>query len=114
MPRRAVALSGYRPVWLFALFDLPVATKEARKQYAEFRKALLREGFSMLQFSVYARYCASDDAAEVFRGRIRAALPPEGQVRVVTVTDRQFQKMETYAGRKRNRAEPPPDQLLLL
>ncbi len=45
-------------MWLLAMFDLPVTTRKARKRYAEFRKLLLQEGFSMLQFSVYARYCA--------------------------------------------------------
>jgi CRISPR-associated protein Cas2 len=100
-------------MWLFALFDLPVTTKQARKEYAQFRKALLREGFTMLQFSVYARYCESDEAAEVYRRRVRRALPPEGQVRVVSVTDRQFGKMETYVGKSRKRPEAEPPQLVL-
>jgi CRISPR-associated protein Cas2 len=57
-------LSGYRAVWLFTLFDLPVLTKTDRRNYTRFRKALVREGFMMLQLSVYARYCASEEAAQ--------------------------------------------------
>lgn len=113
MPRTSRAFSGYRQMWLFALFDLPVTTKGARKEYSSFRKALLKEGFTMLQFSVYARYCDSEEASEVFRRRIRKAMPPEGQVRVVSVTDRQFGKMETFIGKKRAANEEPPPQLLL-
>jgi len=100
-------------MWLFAMFDLPVTTPDARKRYAQFRKVLVKDGFSMLQYSVYARYCVSDEKAEVYRARIRAAIPPEGYVRVLAVTDRQFGKMESYVGKSSEPAEKPPDQLVL-
>ncbi len=100
-------------MWLFAMFDLPVTTKKARKHYARFRKVLLSEGFSMLQFSVYARYCGSEEANRTHRAHIRRLLPPKGQVRLLAVTDRQFGKMEVFYGKKRRRAEKPPDQLVL-
>lgn len=113
MPRRELTLSGYRGMWLFAMFDLPVTTKKARKRYAQFRKALLEDGFSMLQFSVYARYCPSEEAAAVHRSRVRIEIPPEGYVRLLAVTDRQFGKMESYIGKSSRLAEQPPSQLLL-
>lgn len=106
-------LSAYRAVWLFALFDLPVDSPEARKRYAEFRRALLDEGFTMLQFSVYARYCGSEEAAESHRRRIRRILPEAGQVRMLSVTDRQFGRMEVYGSGIRRRPESPPGQLML-
>ncbi|GJQ29522.1 MAG: hypothetical protein HBSAPP03_14060 [Phycisphaerae bacterium] len=105
--------SGYRGVWMFALFDLPVTTKQARKQYARFRKALLCRGFTMLQYSVYARHCASEEFAEGVRDDVRAVLPPEGQVRLLAVTDRQFGKMEVYFGKSRAPTEDPPAQFML-
>ena len=52
----------------------------------------------MLQYSVYARYCASEEIADAYRARIRAELPAGGYVRVLAVTDRQFGKMESYIG----------------
>ena len=100
-------------MWLFAMFDLPVATKKARKRYAQFRKLLIQQGFSMLQYSVYARYCASEDVSKAHRARIRAALPPEGYVRLLAVTDRQFGKMESYIGKSSEPTEEPPAQLVL-
>lgn len=105
--------SGYRSMWMFAMFDLPVTTKEARKRYARFRKALLYRGFTMLQFSVYARHCASEEFADGVRQDVRAVLPPDGQVRLLGVTDRQFGKMEVYFGKMRRRAENPPSQFML-
>lgn len=104
---------AYRSMWIFALFDLPVKAKRDRKEYARFRKLLLGEGFTMLQFSVYARHCASEETATSFAGRLSNQLPPHGQVRLLTVTDRQFAKMEVYAGGKRGETEEPPAQLLL-
>lgn len=113
MPKAEYVFSGYRGMWLFAMFDLPVTTKKARKRYAQFRKMLIEDGFSMLQFSVYARYCVSEEAAEGHRHRIKASLPNDGYVRVLAVTDRQFGKMESYVGKKPAKAEEPPPQLLL-
>jgi len=113
MSRARAPYSGYRSVWLFAMFDLPVTTKAARKKYAQFRKALLVEGFTMLQFSVYARHCASEESSDAIREQIRRSLPPEGQVRVLGVTDRQFGKMEVFFGKKREPTEEPPAQFML-
>lgn len=107
-------LSRYRGLWVFAMFDLPVVTEKQRKRYTQFRKLLLKEGFDMLQYSVYARYFPSEEASAPRRARIKKALPPEGQVRMLVVTDRQFEKMECYVGKKERPAEPPPDQMLLL
>lgn len=100
-------------MWLFAMFDLPVETKEDRREYTRFRKALLAEGFCMLQLSVYARYCASEEASKAYGLRIKAVLPPKGQVRVLAVTDRQFGKMENFLGTKRAPLEEKPLQLML-
>lgn len=108
-----MGLSAYRAMWLIAMFDLPVDTPKARKRYAKFRNTLLKDGFTMLQFSVYARFCASEDAGSVHRKRVRQALPAEGQVRVVALTDRQFAKMEVYFGQKRELPEAPVTQLEL-
>ncbi len=100
-------------MWLFAMFDLPVTTKQHRREYTQFRKLLLKEGFSMLQYSVYARYSVSEEAMEAVRNHIHLGLPPDGQVRLVSITDHQFGKMEVYYGKKRRRAEVPPPQMRL-
>ena len=106
-------LAPYRIMWLFAMFDLPVDTKEDRREYAQFRKALLKRGFTMLQYSVYARHLPSEDAAEHLKLTVQMALPPKGQVRLLMVTDRQFGTMECFYGRKRRAVEDPPLQITL-
>lgn len=67
----------------------------------------------MLQYSVYARYLASETAAEPYQRRIEAELPDKGEVRLVLITDRQFGKMLVFFGKKRTRAEQAPQQLML-
>lgn len=108
-----MTLSPYKAVWLFAMFDLPVDDKAARRRYAEFRRQLIQHGFSMLQYSVYARFFPSEEAAAVSRGQLRSAVPTRGQVRFLTVTDHQFGKMEVYYGKIRHHPERPPDQIQL-
>ncbi len=105
--------SGYKLMWLFALFDLPVVDPDERKQYARFRKFLLSQGFCMLQFSVYARHCASEESGEGIKAAVRRAVPPDGQVRLLLVTDKQFAKQEVYIGNRRKPSEEPPTQLML-
>jgi CRISPR-associated protein Cas2 len=106
-------LSGYRAMWIFAMFDLPTDTKKARKDYTYFRKNLLKDGFSMLQYSVYVRHCASEENADVHYGRVKSFLPPDGEVRLVSITDKQFGRMETFWGKLRKPPLPQPRQLEL-
>ncbi|HEY3271210.1 MAG TPA: CRISPR-associated endonuclease Cas2 [Geothrix sp.] len=107
-------LSGYRAMWLLAMFDLPVETPELKRRYAIFRKALLKDGFMMLQYSVYGRFCESEDAAEVHKKRVRRWVPEEGEVRVFALTDRQFAKMEVFRGKRRVPVEEEPPLLQLM
>lgn len=98
-------------MWLIALFDLPVDTPEARKAYTQFRKKLIQDGFSMLQYSVYARYCPSEDKAATHRRRVRSSLPPDGEIRLLSITDVQFGKMLVFHGKQRAPTESPPKQI---
>ena len=106
-------LSGYRCMWLLAMFDLPTDTKAARKQYTLFRKALIKDGFTMMQFSVYVRHCASEENTDVHENRVVGVLPPDGEVRLLTVTDKQYERMRIFWGKMRKPAEQPPRQLEL-
>ena len=100
-------------MWLFAMFDLPVDTPKARKEYSRFRVGLLKQGFSMMQYSVYSRYCNSEEKSKIISKQIKKMLPPEGEVRLLAVTERQFGKMSVFYGKKKAPTEKPPDQLML-
>lgn len=98
-------------MWVIVLFDLPTDTKRARKQYTLFRKKLLQDGFGMMQYSVYYRHCASNENACVHSKRVKLALPQEGEIRIIKITDKQFGKIEVYYGKKRKPIETAPAQL---
>lgn len=100
-------------MWIVTMFDLPVDTKAARKAYARFRKMLLDDGFTMMQFSVYIRNCASEENADVHIQRVERAVPDDGEVRIITVTDKQFERMRVFWGKRRKPPEKPPAQLEL-
>ena len=55
--------SEYRIMWVLVFFDLPTETKKEKKAYADFRKNLQKDGFTMFQFSIYVRHCASSENA---------------------------------------------------
>lgn len=100
-------------MWVVAMFDLPVDTKKARRAYADFRKFLLKDGFTMMQFSVYIRHCASEENAAVHVQRVERSVPPDGEVRIITITDKQFERMRIFWGKMRKPPAPPPAQLEL-
>jgi CRISPR-associated protein Cas2 len=100
-------------MWVLAMFDLPVDTKAARRAYTQFRKKLLQDGFTRMQFSVYIRHCASEENAVVHVTRIENILPDDGEIRIVTVTDKQFERMRVFWGKRRKPPESPPAQLEL-
>jgi len=106
-------LNGYAIMWLYVMFDLPTETKAQRKDAASFRKGLLQDGFSMHQFSVYVRHCASNEAAAVHLRRVQLMVPDEGFVSVLKVTDKQFGDTVNFFGRKRKPPPPTPKQLEL-
>lgn len=74
---------------------------------------LLAEGFSQLQLSVYARYCAGEEIARRYQTKIEREVPSEGQVRVLGFTDVQFSKMKIYEGKIKRIPENAPSQILL-
>jgi len=98
-------------MWVLVMFDLPTDTQDAKKRYRLFRGALLDCGYRMLQFSVYARSAASEEAAKAQAQRIKGVIPPNGQVRVLCLTDKQFSRMEVFVRKLKVFTEKAPEQL---
>ena len=106
-------LNQYRCMWVLVLFDLPTETRAERKAAARFRKDLLNDGFAMFQFSIYMRFCASRENAEVHIKRSKNALPKKGKVGIMQITDKQFGMIELFHGQKEVESETPSQQLEL-
>ena len=105
--------SEYRVMWILVFFDLPTETKKDKKEYALFKKNLQKDGFTMFQFSIYIRHCASKENMDVHVKRVKNFLPEFGKIGILTVTDRQFGDMEIFYGKKAAKKENTPIQLEL-
>ena len=108
---RYSVLNAYRIMWLFVFFDLPVVEKQDQKRAQRFRTNLIKDGFTMLQYSVYIRHCASHENMEVHRAHVTALVPPKGKVSVLAITDKQFADTTTYYGGNEKPPPPTPAQL---
>lgn len=83
---------------MIVFFDLPTETSAERRNYRRFRKFLMQSGFLMLQESVYCKLLLNGSAQTVMAESIRRNKPPKGIVQMLTITEKQFSKMEYIVG----------------
>jgi CRISPR-associated protein Cas2 len=100
-------------VGVLVLFDLPTETKKERKAASDFRTKLVKDGFTMFQFSIYLRHCASRENADVHIKRVKKLLPEKGYVGILCITDKQFGAMELFYCKKEKPTKTPYQQLEL-
>ncbi len=86
----------YRIVWMFVMYDLPVTSPAEMRAANRFRHDLENLGFERLQYSVYKRFCGTLERYHRQCRQVRKFLPPTGQVRVFSITDRQYGSMQIY------------------
>lgn len=95
-------------------FDLPVLTEENRREYRKFRKFLIKSGFMMMQESVYCRLAVNSAAVSAITENVRKNRPPEGLVQLLSVTEKQFSKMEFIVGTSNNEVIDSDERLIIL
>jgi CRISPR-associated protein Cas2 len=106
-------LSGYRLMWMMVMYDLPVVEDEDRRIAAKFRKYMEKQGFSMVQYSVYAKFCGTREKADALKQLVEADIPGKGKVSIIMFTDKQFGDIVHLTNRKRIKSKENPDQLVL-
>lgn len=101
--------------WLMVAFDLPVKEKEERKRANNFRKFLIKDGFQMMQLSVYVRPCVTASRMETHLRRVQKAVPPEGSVRALYITRAQWERSWVIHGKPAKKIAPEdmPEQIML-
>lgn len=83
---------------ILVFFDLPVKAKAEQRAATQFRNFLLKDGYYMVQYSVYARICNGYDNVEVHRNRLRQHLPDNGSIRMLVITEKQYESIEIMLG----------------
>lgn len=104
----------YRYMRVIVLFDLPIKTSENVRQYTKFRKYLLKCGFVMMQESVYCKLALNATVAEAVVGNLRKNKPEAGLVQVMTMTEKQFQKIEFIVGTSKTNVLDSDERLVIL
>ena len=99
---------------LFVFFDLPTGTKKERSHATRFRNMLIKNGFMMLQFSVYVRVCKGQDMVSKYLDITMKHLPPKGHIRAMQVTDKQYERMHILIGEETMEEKDVGMQQLLL
>lgn len=93
-------MEGVRFLRILVMFDFPTSTKKQRKAASKFRTFLIKNGFDMLQFSVYMRICKGRECIETYMRRVKQNVPKKGNVRILPIPNSFYEKMEIVIGQK--------------
>ena len=99
---------------IIVMFDLPVITSTERRDYTKFRKYLIKNGFLMMQESVYCKLAQNQTAADMIVENLKKNKPPKGLVQVMKITEKQFSKIEYIVGEKNNEVIDSDERLIIL
>ena len=99
---------------VLVFFDLPVITGEQRKAYTQFRKFLLKNGFMMLQESVYCKLALNQTAVQSIISNVHKNSPEEGLIQLLSVTEKQYSKMNYIIGETKNEVLDSDERLVIL
>ena len=99
---------------VLVLFDLPVLTGDQRREYARFRKFLLKSGFLMLQESVYCKLALNTTVVNGIVDQILKNKPEEGLIQLLTVTEKQYAKMDLIVGNVKSEVLNTDERLVIL
>lgn len=105
---------SYRYMRILVMFDLPTLTAADRRNYNAFRKYLIRSGFMMMQESIYCKLTQNKQAAEFVIANLRKNKPPAGLVQILTITEKQYAKIEFLVGEKSREIIDSDERLIII
>ncbi len=105
---------SYRFMRVLVFFDLPTLTSTQRRNYTKFRNHLLKNGFLMLQESVYCKLALNTTIVNTITENIRKNKPEEGLVQMLVITEKQFSKMEIVVGKHKTDVLNTDERLVIL
>ncbi len=91
-------MSRYQDMRVVVMFDLPMDSRKAKQEYTKFRRFLIQDGYVMVQYSVYSRFCRNTTNISKHVSRLRKNTPRFGNVRILQVTEKQYIDMEIIVG----------------
>ncbi|WP_206039040.1 MULTISPECIES: CRISPR-associated endonuclease Cas2 [Fusobacterium] len=105
---------SYKYMRLLIMFDLPMNDNFEKKEYREFRHFLIENGFLMLQYSVYTRICTNQAMADNYIKKIENYIPTDGSIRGLIITEKQYEKMKIFLGKKSKQESIITDKKMII
>lgn len=105
---------NYRFMRIIVFFDLPTVTDSERKNYIKFRKNLIKDGFIMMQESVYTKIALNPTAANLIKNKVRKYAPSDGLIQMLCITEKQFADIEYVTGKKSHANLDSDSRLIIL
>ncbi len=99
---------------VIVFFDLPTETAKDRREYTRFRKHLIKNGFVMMQESVYSKLALNQNAATEIAENIRKYKPHAGLVQILSITEKQFARMEIVVGELKSDVVASDERVIVL
>lgn len=99
---------------IVVFFDLPTLTDTDKREYRKFRKLLLKNGFIMMQESVYTRMVLNQTVQNSVIELLKKNKPPEGLVQAMVVTEKQFSNTVNISGKITSDVIDSDERLLVL
>lgn len=104
---------NYKVMRMICMFDLPVDTKSEQREYRKFRNYIMSEGFVMIQYSVYVRVCPNREYAQSLYKRIQKNVPKQGNIRLLSVTEKQYSEMKLLVGKNNAKEKIGVERLIV-
>ena len=105
---------SYRYMRIILFFDLPTESLENKREYRKFRKFLIKNGFLMLQESVYCKLALNQTVAKAVVNSVKSNKPKDGLVQLIVITEKQFSKMEYICGENKSNIIDSDSKLVIL
>ncbi|WP_305153256.1 CRISPR-associated endonuclease Cas2 [uncultured Dubosiella sp.] len=105
---------SYRYMRVMVMYDLPAVTAKEKKIHHDFQKLLVQSGFLMMQESIYCKLAQNQQAADAIIKQLKKQLPDKGLVQVLTITEKQFAKIEYLVGKKVSEVIDTDDRVVIL
>lgn len=105
---------SYRYMRTIVFFDLPTITSKHKQAYRAFRKYLLKNGFMQLQYSVYSRFSLNQNQCQSVENLVKKAVPKEGLVQILSITEKQYSKMQYLIGEEKTQMINDDRRLIIL
>nr|MBB1522487.1 CRISPR-associated endonuclease Cas2 [Clostridiales bacterium] len=99
---------------IILFFDLPTVTKREVRAYTRFRRELIKLGFFMQQESVYTKLALNPTEAELIKNKLEKIKPKKGLIQLLTITENQYNKMETILGESQTNVVNNVERLIII